>query len=72
MKVLHLISGGDTGGAKTHILSLFHGLNKLIDAKIICIMEDTFYHEARENNIDIDVYEQKSRADMSVVNRLSD
>ncbi len=72
MKVLHLISGGDTGGAKTHILSLFHGLNKLIDAKIICFMEDTFYHEARENNIDIEVYEQKSRADMSVVNRLSD
>ena len=28
MKVLHLISGGDVGGAKTHVLSLLHGLGK--------------------------------------------
>ena len=72
MKVLHLISGGDTGGAKTHILSLFHGLNKLIDAKIICFIEDTFYHEARQAGIDIEVYRQSNRADMSVVKRLID
>ena len=26
MKVLHLISGGDTGGAKTHVHSLLVGL----------------------------------------------
>lgn len=72
MKVLHLISGGDSGGAKTHILSLFHGLNKLIDAKIICFIEDSFYEDAKKAGIDIEVYEQKSRADMSVVNRLAD
>ena len=44
MKVLHLISGGDTGGAKTHIISLVKQLNKLIDAKVICFIKDTFYH----------------------------
>lgn len=72
MKVLHLISGGDTGGAKTHILSLFKGLNKLIDAKIICFIEDSFYHESIEAGIDIEVYEQKGRSDLSVVNRLAE
>ncbi|MGN9163735.1 glycosyltransferase [Tissierellaceae bacterium HCP3S3_D8] len=70
MKVLHLISGGDTGGAKTHLISLVKGLNKIIDAKVICFIEDTFYEDVKKANIDIEVYKQKSRSDMSVVNRL--
>lgn len=72
MKVLHLISGGDTGGAKTHLLSLMKGLNKKIDAKVICFIEDTFYEDLKAEGIDIEVFEQKSRSDMSVVNRLKD
>lgn len=72
MKVLHLISGGDTGGAKTHIISLLKGLNELIDAKVVCFIEDTFYEDAKASGIDIKVYKQKSRSDMSVVNRLAD
>lgn len=72
MKVLHLISGGDTGGAKTHIISLLKGLNKVIDAKVVCFIEDTFYEDAKNAGINIDVYKQKSRSDMSVVNRLVD
>ena len=57
MKVLHLISGGDTGGAKTHIISLVKGLSKLIDVKIICFIEDSFYEDAKRVGIDIEVYE---------------
>lgn len=72
MKVLHLISGGDTGGAKTHIISLIKGINKLIDAKIICFIEDTFFYDTKAAGIDIEVFEQKSRSDMSVVSRLAD
>ena len=30
MKILHLISGGDTGGAKTHVHTLLAGLTPLI------------------------------------------
>ena len=71
MKVLHLISGGDTGGAKTHIISLVKGLNKLIDVKIICFIEDSFYEDAKRVGIDIEVYEQKNRADIRVVDRLA-
>lgn len=70
MKVLHLISGGDTGGAKTHLLSLMKGLNKNIDAKVICFIEDTFYHDLKNEGINIEVFEQKSRSDMTVVTNL--
>lgn len=70
MKVLHLISGGDTGGAKTHIISLIKGIDRLIDAKIICFIEDTFYYDAKAAGINIEVYKQKNRSDMSVINRL--
>ena len=72
MKVLHLISGGDTGGAKTHIISLMKGLEGLVDAKIICFIKDTFYEEVKESNIDIEVFEQKGRLDMSVILRLEE
>lgn len=70
MKVLHLISGGDTGGAKTHMISLLKGLNKLIDAKVICFIEDTFYYDALKEGIDIEVFPQKKRWDLSIINRL--
>ncbi|MCF6465477.1 glycosyltransferase family 4 protein [Clostridium sp. Cult2] len=70
MKVLHLISGGDTGGAKTHIISLMRQLNKLIDAKVICFIKDTFFIEAVEAGINIEVFQQKNRTDMSVISRL--
>lgn len=72
MKVLHLISGGDTGGAKTHIISLMKQLNRLIDAKVICFIKDTFYEDAIEAGIKIEVFKQKSRTDMSVINRLAE
>ncbi len=56
MKVLHLISGGDRGGAKTHVLSLLHGLNKSICADLVCYMEGSFADEARELGIPITVF----------------
>lgn len=70
IKVLHLISGGDTGGAKTHIFSLMKGLKNLVDARIICFIKDSFYDEAQDLGYNIKVFSQKSRADMSVVKKL--
>ncbi|NMW85101.1 glycosyltransferase family 4 protein [Peptoniphilus sp. AGMB00490] len=71
-KVLHLISGGDTGGAKTHIFTLMKGLNGKVETKIICFIKDTFYDEAKKRGIDIEVYPQEKRSDLSVVSKLSD
>lgn len=70
IKVLHLISGGDTGGAKTHIFSLMKGIENLVDARIICFIKDSFYDEAKDMGFDIKVFPQKSRSDMSVVKKL--
>ena len=47
MKVIHLISGGDSGGAKTHVLSLLQQLNRTITAQLVCFREGPFAEEAR-------------------------
>ena len=47
MKILHLISGGDVGGAKTHVLSLLSALNRSETVHLICFMEGEFAAEAR-------------------------
>ncbi|MCI8594014.1 MAG: polysaccharide pyruvyl transferase CsaB [Oscillospiraceae bacterium] len=47
MKVVHLISGGDTGGAKTHVHSLLSRLRDEIDVTMVCFMEGPFAEEAR-------------------------
>ena len=56
MKVLHLISGGDTGGAKTHVHSLLAGLTPRIQVKMVCFTEGPFAQEARELGIDTQVF----------------
>ncbi|MDO5713766.1 MAG: glycosyltransferase [Tissierellia bacterium] len=70
-KIYHLISGGDAGGAKTHIYSLMKGLAGKVDAKILCFIRDRFYEDAIKNNIPIEVVEQRSRFDMSVMKKIS-
>lgn len=51
MKVIHLISGGDTGGAKTHIHYLLSGICKSIDATLVCFSRGDFSEEAEELGI---------------------
>ena len=51
MKVIHLISGGDSGGAKTHVLSLLQNLNKTISAQLVCFRDGPFAEEARAMGI---------------------
>ena len=46
MKVIHLISGGDTGGAKTHVHSLLKNLKETIDITLVCFMRGFFSDEA--------------------------
>ncbi len=55
MKVLHLIGGGDVGGAKIHVLSLAKELGKYINVKIISLRPGEFADDARKMGIDIDV-----------------
>lgn len=55
MKVIHLISGGDSGGAKTHVLSLLQRLNQTITAQLVCFRDGPFAQEARELGIPTEI-----------------
>ncbi|MBR5792730.1 MAG: polysaccharide pyruvyl transferase CsaB [Ruminiclostridium sp.] len=60
MKVLTLISGGDTGGAKTHVHSLLAGLTSRIQVKMVCFTDGPFTQEARELGINTEVISDKN------------
>lgn len=70
MKVLHLISGGDSGGAKTHVLSLLKDLNANITADLVCYMEGEFSREAREMGIPVTVFDGGFRAGLAGTRRM--
>jgi len=55
MKIVHLIGGGDTGGAKTHVLYLLKELSRHMEVKLISLRPGIFADEAREMGIDVAV-----------------
>ena len=55
MKVIHLISGGASGGAKTHVLSLLQNLNKTITVQLVCFRDGPFAEEARSMGIPTEI-----------------
>ena len=57
MKVIHLISGGDTGGAKTHVHSLLKNLSRGMDITLVCFRDGPFAQEAAELGIETRVCE---------------
>ena len=68
MKVLHLISGGDEGGAKTHVLTLISRLIKEgISIELLCIMEGSFTEDARKLNIPLKIIHQEKRYDFKTI-----
>ncbi len=71
MKILHFISGGDTGGAKTHVLTLLPRLmDEGVEIELLCIMEGVFTREARKLNIPVNIILQKKRYDITVVKKI--
>ena len=72
MKVMHLISGGDSGGAKTHLFELFDRLTVKCDVTVVCLMKGVFYNEILQKDIKTLLFEQKNRLDLSVVRKIAD
>ncbi len=60
MKIMHLISGGDVGGAKTHVISLLEQLNRTQDVELVCFMDGPFAQEARDCGIPTRVLKKRS------------
>lgn len=46
MKIMHLISGGDVGGAKTHVLTLLEQLRQSHQVLLVCFVDGPFAREA--------------------------
>lgn len=72
MKILHMISGGDSGGAKTHVFALLDALKKYADVKIICLTPGVFYQEILKKEIDTVLIEQKHRGDLSILSKITE
>lgn len=72
MKILHLISGGDEGGAKTQIITLLKELSKQVDITLVCLVERNFADEARKQGINVVVMEQSKRYDLNIINNIVD
>ncbi|MCL2200049.1 MAG: polysaccharide pyruvyl transferase CsaB [Defluviitaleaceae bacterium] len=70
MKILHMISGGDKGGAKTSVFALLLALNEEIDITVACFTEGVFYQEVQELPVKSEMFKQKFRNDLSVIPRL--
>ena len=60
MKIMHLISGGDVGGAKTHVISLLEELQKRNEVELVCFVEGPFAQEARDKGINTRVLKKRS------------
>lgn len=52
MRILHLIGGGDVGGAKTHVISLVSRLKDYCEVKLVSFREGPFAEECRAAGID--------------------
>ena len=72
MKVLHLISGGDKGGAKTAVFTLLSALNEEIEVNVICFMEGVFYNEIQDMPIPSMLMKQKYRNDLTIIKPLAE
>ena len=60
MKIIHFISGGDVGGAKTHVLSLLHGLMQEHTVQLICFIEGEFAEDARRLGIPTEIVKSRN------------
>lgn len=55
MKVLHIIGGGDVGGAKVHVLSLVKELDTSIEVTLLCLRHGAFADDARALGLKVEV-----------------
>lgn len=67
IRVMHLISGGDTGGAKTHVINLINGLNEQVFTLLVTLMESDFTKDAEKLKLPLHMLNQKYRIDLTVL-----
>ena len=55
MKVMHLIAGGDAGGAKTHLLNLLTRLCREEEVTLICLGDGILAEEAKARGLTVKI-----------------
>jgi len=60
MRIVHIIGGGDTGGAKTHVLYLLKELSRHMEVKLISLRPGVFADDARDMGIDVTVVKSRN------------
>ena len=58
LRVMHVMGGGDVGGAKTHIMNMVTGLSRRNEVMLLSFRAGPFADEARERGIDVRVIER--------------
>lgn len=69
MKVLHVISGGETGGSRKHVITLLEQFPKE-DVCLLVFQDGPFAQEALEKGIHVEIMQQTSRYDLRILQRL--
>ncbi|WP_050616530.1 glycosyltransferase [Bacillus testis] len=69
-KVLHIISGGETGGSRKHVTTLLEQYPR-DSVTLLVFQEGALSQEAREKGIHVELLQQKSRYDLSILKRLA-
>lgn len=60
--VLHIIGGGEIGGAEKHILNLLQGMDRSrFTPRLCCLFSEPFAQLAQEAGIDVDVIDMRSK-----------
>ncbi|WDC84168.1 hypothetical protein PL321_18250 [Caloramator sp. mosi_1] len=71
MNVLHIISGGERGGSKVHLLTLSLEFKRRgINNTIVCFIEGDLYKEAKALNLDVVLIKQNKRFDLTIVEKI--
>ncbi|HET7580161.1 MAG TPA: glycosyltransferase, partial [Bacillales bacterium] len=70
MKVLHIISGGETGGSRKHLVTLLAMFPK-DEVSLLVFQKGLLSQEAEEAGIPVYDFGQRSRYDLRVLNRLT-
>lgn len=72
LKVLHIIGGGEFGGAERHILNLFRAFDKqAVDASVCCLFRAPFAEMAREAGFSVHVVPMRHKLDFRVMSKLT-
>jgi len=65
MNIIHMISGGDVGGAKTHISTLLKELSQLETVRLVCFTDGPSAQEARALGVDTVIMQTGLSASLS-------